>query len=551
MAAWQVRGVEEATVLRRSGFGEKAGPVGRSVGQPLGGDVRGHDQSNRRVHCRAWFGLILAATATVLDRPVRGQGGSETEPPAARAPAPSSIDLAGRRVRVWARGDDRWALLSGQAAVFQDADGLRAEEIVVRIKTIAAPGGAVSYRLDIYAEGLPPAPGQPAKATLRRTLATNDPPHLKAYNARGFVALDAPPLHDAVLARSGLPPAPVTTTAYRSIPVTPSSSLSLLPSVASQPAEPSPTAAAPPDVVVVPDPPAASEPAPQSGQSPTQNAGAAAPKGPRAKIDGAVNRAQYREEPPEPARNEGELPPVVEAQAVNRNGGGLPPVLEADDVDNPRGELPPPAEVPVLESAPTVPLLPGAPARNGPATELAPLPAPGSETTPAPPADPAREKPKPRSEFEIQKEKNPFTPLFPSTPRITSISPRNGGPNYKIENLPTVDGTVTTIIRGGVHIVTSTEKNGDIDMEADNVIIWRRLKQGGKEYSTGPNGEQIEDANAPIEIYLEGNVMVRQDERKIAGTPDQRSYRAAQACTISSTTASSGSMPSSTCMPRH
>ena len=33
----------------------------------------GHDQSNRRVHSRAWFGIILVATALVVSRPARGQ----------------------------------------------------------------------------------------------------------------------------------------------------------------------------------------------------------------------------------------------------------------------------------------------------------------------------------------------------------------------------------------------------------------------------------------------------------------------------------------------
>ena len=44
----------------------------------------------------------------------------------------------------------------------------------------------------------------------------------------------------------------------------------------------------------------------------------------------------------------------------------------------------------------------------------------------------------------------------------------------------------------------------------------------------GPNGEYIEDANRhPMEVYLEGNVILRQDQRKWAGRGDQRTLRAA------------------------
>ena len=36
----------------------------------------------------------------------------------------------------------------------------------------------------------------------------------------------------------------------------------------------------------------------------------------------------------------------------------------------------------------------------------------------------------------------------------------------------------------------------------------------------------IEDAKQPFEVYLEGNVIVRQDQRKYAGKGDQRTLRA-------------------------
>src|SRR5208337_4141449 len=41
--------------------------------------------------------------------------------------------------------------------------------------------------------------------------------------------------------------------------------------------------------------------------------------------------------------------------------------------------------------------------------------------------------------------------------------------------------------------------------------------------------EQPENANQPMEVYLEGNVIFRQDENKVAGKADQRTFRAPRA----------------------
>ena len=43
---------------------------------------------------------------------------------------------------------------------------------------------------------------------------------------------------------------------------------------------------------------------------------------------------------------------------------------------------------------------------------------------------------------------------------------------------------------------------------------------------SGPNGETwVDDANQPMEVYLEGNVVVRQDQQKFAGKGDQKTIR--------------------------
>ena len=112
---------------------------------------------------------------------------------------------------------------------------------------------------------------------------------------------------------------------------------------------------------------------------------------------------------------------------------------------------------------------------------------------------------------------------------MTSIYPRSGR-KVDIQFLPvTPDGTRTVIYRGGVNIVTRHPKFGIIDIEADSAVIWRQPDPKKGKESVGPNGELIEDANQPMEVYLEGNVIFRQDENKVAGKGDQRTFRAKRA----------------------
>jgi hypothetical protein len=83
------------------------------------------------------------------------------------------------------------------------------------------------------------------------------------------------------------------------------------------------------------------------------------------------------------------------------------------------------------------------------------------------------------------------------------------------------------VCRGGINIVTRAEKFGIIDIEADEAVIWRGPDREKGKAARGPNGEYIEDANKqPMEVYLEGNVVLRQDQNKFAGRGDQRTLRA-------------------------
>ena len=120
-----------------------------------------------------------------------------------------------------------------------------------------------------------------------------------------------------------------------------------------------------------------------------------------------------------------------------------------------------------------------------------------------------------------------LAPITPGTQRATTIRTRGGRPLdfQKIATLP--DGTEVYVCRGGVNIITRADKLGIIDIEADQAVIWRGPSHEKGQPVQGPNGEWIDDAaSQPMEVYLEGNVILRQDQRKWAGRGDQRTLRA-------------------------
>ena len=70
----------------------------------------------------------------------------------ARQAANDPIELAARHVQVWETAGERWTILSGEAAVLQAGDGLRARAAVVRIIEVPMEDGK-GYQAEIYAEG--------------------------------------------------------------------------------------------------------------------------------------------------------------------------------------------------------------------------------------------------------------------------------------------------------------------------------------------------------------------------------------------------------------
>ena len=193
------------------------------------------------------------------------------------------------------------------------------------------------------------------------------------------------------------------------------------------------------------------------------------------------------------------------------------PVLPDPDQAPAEGR-PSSVDLPPIEGLPgvQVPALPTNPSDQPPAVEPLPVPgrpepgAAGTEVTP--PARPGVA---------------PFVPIMPGSQRVTFIQPRSGRELDIQQVMVTPDGYEVIVIRNGVNIVVQAPGQfGIIDVEADQAVIWRGPDPQEGETQIGPNGERIEDNRKPFEVYLEGNVIVRQDQRKFAGRADQRTLRA-------------------------
>jgi hypothetical protein len=112
------------------------------------------------------------------------------------------------------------------------------------------------------------------------------------------------------------------------------------------------------------------------------------------------------------------------------------------------------------------------------------------------------------------------TPTLPprSMFRRIQIFPRSEGMGPSGESLTTPTGEKVAVVSGGVNVVVqglSIDKLpatfgplGDIDIEADRVVIWGLDTSGGVTGST-------QSADTPLEIYMEGNIIFRQGDRTV------------------------------------
>ena len=112
---------------------------------------------------------------------------------------------------------------------------------------------------------------------------------------------------------------------------------------------------------------------------------------------------------------------------------------------------------------------------------------------------------------------------MPSRPtfRKIIIHPRAEGTGAQFESFTSPTGEPAAIFSGGVNVVVQGLSSpsadslpqtlgplGDIDIEADRIVIWGANLSGGLSGAT-------QQSNEPLEIYMEGNIVFRQGDRTV------------------------------------
>ena len=473
--------------------------------------MREHDQPRLHTRLCLWSGLIFA-----LAIPTASRAQDPAAPDAQAANDP--IELAARHVQVWETAGERWTILSGEAAVLQAGDGLRACAAVVRIIEVPMEDGK-GYQAEIYAEGEVRISGQggPPRPQVRTVLRTRKQVQLRAYRENGLTQWKEPPSDLLILRRSGFVlPEPAATRSKpatsRPEPAAAPSELVAVPQVQILASATPGSASRVETVTVAESVPAAAAETATAPQPPDLPPLEPVPPPSSMRKDPQLQLAQFERKDPVVTQVPGT------GQAMPDAPGEAPPPASppADGAELPSGDLPPieganekEVEVPNLTNPEDVP-------------RSQPLPGPGDQ--PAAPirrAEPGQGQ-KPRT---AAPPSSPTAPILPGSQRVTNIFPRSGR-KPDVTFLPEQpDGTRVVIYRGGINMVTKTPQNGVVDLEAESVVVWRHPDPKKGEEVYGPNGELIENANRPMEVYLEGNVIFRQDENKVAGKADQRTYR--------------------------
>jgi hypothetical protein len=379
------------------------------------------------------------------------------------------IVLAGHRVTEWSTADGRWVHLLGNAAVLQGVEGLRAREAVVRIVERSSSTER-TVLVEVYCEGDVSVVGKSGvHSSQHAVFQTAKALELSPYERSGFTGLKQPPRPSPLLLRSGflVPPKP--------------------------------------DEVSAPSGSASSESHGPEPGTPSQTA---------SRRDQALEQAQFVSDSaprgaPTTTGGRSADSQVAPARAAQRVGGLQPPNVDLPPIDT----TPPEVQVPDL--APNPEDLP---------PNLAPLPGPdGGLTVPSlPPPTPEQDRGEPAGSATL-----PIVGILPGSQRVTTLVPRSGR-RLQTNRSITPDGVEIIICRGGINLIVATAKSGTIDIEADEAVIWiGPTPKKGEPVSTS-NGEMVwvDDDKRPMEVYLEGNVILRQDENKWAGKSDQRTVRA-------------------------
>lgn len=441
--------------------------------------------------------------------PVSGQILQRLDPPA--------VDLAADRIEVWSSEPDRhWVVLSGRVSVAQDGEGLRADEAVVLVEP-GKDGQKQLQRIEVKAAGNVRLTSRPASSLERTNLTFRSklPVRLKPYEQGGMRQTgpdkidqgkligafgdEARAAIELAMSESDSPPA--------AMPPLPDNRTSTDAAISSDAMPPLPNDQTTTDSAIASD---AMPPLPDD-QTTTE---AAAPVG-LAPSDAAVQPAQVP-----PAASDADDGPILSNPLDDPNALNSPPSLE------------PPSTAPENDPQAAPPLFgepsraPSGPGGSDPDTRL-----PRGGIPPALPEDPLPNSPLPSlilgdMPLPLDPEDAPAE-ITPGTQRVVGIFPRDSSKNFSIQELPLVGQTRIVVIQGGVNIVMETGPQfGTVDLSADRIVLWITDDDTTKASMIDPSGQFKQSNQAPLEVYLEGNVIYRMDERKVAGNGDERLVRA-------------------------
>ncbi len=428
---------------------------------------------------------------------------------------PPAVDLAADQIRIWSSDVDRhWVVLTGRVSITQDGEGLRADEAVVLVEP-GRDGNRLMQRIEVKAGGKVQLTSRPAN-TLEQTemiFRSKLPVRLKPYNPAGMKKTVPAEIDRARLSAA--------------FGEEFTQALQLAQSAPESPAEsPKPSS----ELVLKSD-----QKKQESSNSESSEAVAAMPvPAPAAPADGMVQPAT---QPPPFANTETDDTPLLSNPLDDPNLNALPSRLDPKPPSSPAAAAPtptpnipqsatPPA-APAPFTPPVAPTLPGVipvPTENGPGLTIPPAlideapvvpPSSGLILGDAPlPLDPAGINPE----------------ITPGTERLVGIYPRDSNPNYSHIAKKIDDKTYLIIAQGGVNVVVeSGERLGTADLSADRVIMWVGVDDKTQVTKIEEGGKFSQLHQTPIEIYLEGNVIFRVDERKVAGNGDERVLRAEKA----------------------
>jgi hypothetical protein len=485
-----------------------------------GGTVPGYDRSRRYPPRGVWFGLVLAATT------VRALVAQDALDEATMRRLHDPVALAADRVTHWNGPDGHWIHLWGNVSVLHGPEPVvRAREVVVRISDQSTEFEKIK-QVEVYAEGVVRSArdqGQPP-AVGRSTVRTGEI-RLKCFQPAGPTETKNPPWQLQIIKRSGfLQKKPAIAAPSARASDRDASPIDARLEILTKRAAARAAQAAPPRATVPVIPTQAVVRNQSDDAVPTLLSSGETQSQPDAATARTTQRPAKRDSMVQRAGGSGDRAPVL-ASSTGTPRTSDPQVQQAQAQQvPPTGTQPPIIDLPPIEGAPEVQVPNITPGPLDRPPDLQPLPeVDGGMMGPPLPDEPrtdANGRPLPEL---------PVVPIFPGTQRLTRIFPRNGHSldMHALDKTP--DGVTIYIVRNGVNIVTQAPRFGTIDIEADSAIIWHGPSPAKGEPYKSPAGDLfVDNEKAPMEIYLEGNVILRQDENKYAGKGDQRTIRAPQ-----------------------